>query len=84
MEYPVGIDDEYWETPDPITAWKQPSDKPALADCSRLSIRLLEILAFTLRAVVRFKLLQRFNLSDNNTFVVLYAQITNNARPFGA
>ena len=45
VEYPVGIDDEYWETPDPITAWKQPSDKLALADCSQLSIGLLEILA---------------------------------------
>jgi hypothetical protein len=51
LDFPLGVDDEYWEIPDP-TAWKQPSDKPALTDYSRSNLKLLEILAFTLRSTV--------------------------------
>ncbi|KAL1728789.1 fungal-specific transcription factor domain-containing protein, partial [Schizophyllum commune] len=48
-EYPVECDDEYWDTGDPETSWKQPEGKPSFATCSVFNLRLLEILTFALK-----------------------------------
>ncbi|TRM69411.1 fungal-specific transcription factor domain-containing protein [Schizophyllum amplum] len=48
-EYPVECDDEYWDTGDPETSWKQPVGKPSLATCSIVNLRLLEILTYALK-----------------------------------
>jgi hypothetical protein len=53
VELPIAVDDEYWDPPDPKDAWKQPSGKPAIAEHFRAMLKLLEILTFTLRTVVR-------------------------------
>ncbi|KAF8512070.1 fungal-specific transcription factor domain-containing protein [Gautieria morchelliformis] len=73
LDFPLGVDDEYWETPDPA-AWKQPSDKPALTDYTRSSLKLLEILAFTLRSAYstpKSRLMQGLAVADWQQRVVL-------------
>lgn len=47
------VDDEYWDTGDPETDFKQPPGKPSKITAFNLMIRLSGIVARTLRTVVR-------------------------------
>lgn len=54
-EFPAECDDEFWETNDPATAFKQPKGKPSQMSYLIAQIRLTEILAFTLRTLYSTK-----------------------------
>ena len=47
-------DDEYWTNPDPALAFKQPAGIPSKIAFANCFIRLLTILAFTLRTIVGY------------------------------
>ncbi|KAH9478784.1 Transcriptional activator protein acu-15 [Psilocybe cubensis] len=51
VEYPIECDDEYWETGDPKTAFKQPQGKPCSITAFNCFIKLCEILGFALRTL---------------------------------
>lgn len=53
LDLPVAVDDEYWDPNTPSDTWKQPSGKPAMAEYFRALLKLLEILTFALRTLVR-------------------------------
>lgn len=55
VDLPIECDDEYWENPDPETAFKQPPGKPANASFFICLIKLNQILAFALRTIVRVR-----------------------------
>ncbi|KAF8205734.1 fungal-specific transcription factor domain-containing protein [Mycena galopus ATCC 62051] len=46
---PIACDDEYWEHPDPATAFKQPAGKPALSEFFNVYISLINIFTFSWR-----------------------------------
>lgn len=52
VELPVDCDDEYWNTGDPNTDFKQPLGKPSRISYFNCIIRLNQILAFALRTIV--------------------------------
>ena len=53
-ELPLAVDDEFWETDDPRTAFRQPEDRPARQVAPFiLWLRLTEITAFVLMHLVR-------------------------------
>jgi hypothetical protein len=60
VELPIECDDEYWENDDPAKAFKQPAGKPSLTTYFNCSIRLNNILASSLKMLVR--LLSPFHL----------------------
>ncbi|KAJ7589506.1 fungal-specific transcription factor domain-containing protein [Mycena floridula] len=49
VDLPIDCDDEYWEHPNPKLAFKQPPNKPSKLACFIHSIRLVEMMAATLR-----------------------------------
>ncbi|KAF7336925.1 Zn(2)-C6 fungal-type domain-containing protein [Mycena venus] len=49
VELPLEVDDEYWEHPDPVKAFKQPLGKPSLITYFIHHLRLCEIMGSTLR-----------------------------------
>ncbi|KAF5373786.1 hypothetical protein D9758_000681 [Tetrapyrgos nigripes] len=51
LELPLEIDDEFWETEDPSTAFKQPSGVPCKITGFNLWVKLTQIIAFALRAL---------------------------------
>ncbi|KAF5393252.1 hypothetical protein D9757_000764 [Collybiopsis confluens] len=52
VEPPLECDDEYWEDLDhPERSFRQPSDRPAIISCFKSHLRLVEILAFSLRTL---------------------------------
>ena len=51
-DYPLEVDDEYWEHPDPEQWFKQPTGKPSLVTAFNVFLKLKKLLAFALRAVV--------------------------------
>ena len=53
MDLPLSCDDEYLEYPDPEKAFKQPDCIPSQMDYFISMIRLIQILAFAQRALVR-------------------------------
>ncbi|KAI0824058.1 fungal-specific transcription factor domain-containing protein [Trametes gibbosa] len=48
---PIECDDEYWETGDPLTDFKQPTGKPSTVTFLNCHNQLLQILAFALRTI---------------------------------
>ena len=52
VDYPLEVDDEYWEHPDPKQMFKQPPGKPSLITAFNLFVKLNHLLAFTLRTIV--------------------------------
>ena len=52
VDYPLEVDDEYWEHPDPKQRFKQPPRKPSLVTSFNLFVKLNQLLAFTLRTIV--------------------------------
>jgi len=51
VEYPLEVDDEFWENDDPQLAFRQPSDKPSTVVAFNLWLRLTD---FTASALHRF------------------------------
>lgn len=52
LDQPLEVDDEYWETPNPEDAFKQPPDRPSTVAYFNALIRLDRILSFALRTIV--------------------------------
>jgi len=55
LDYPIECDDEYWETPDPKDAFKQPPGKPSKITYFVLTLKLAELLGFALRTIYATK-----------------------------
>ncbi|KAF8150167.1 fungal-specific transcription factor domain-containing protein [Crassisporium funariophilum] len=51
LDLPVECDDEYWENPDPEKRFKQPPNKPSTVTAFILSLKLNQVLAFSLRTI---------------------------------
>ncbi|KAF9001492.1 fungal-specific transcription factor domain-containing protein [Cyathus striatus] len=51
VDYPLEVDDEYWDHPDPAMRFKQPPGKPSSVTFFNLFLRLHQVLAFTLRTI---------------------------------
>ncbi|KAH9851368.1 fungal-specific transcription factor domain-containing protein [Lenzites betulinus] len=51
VEPPIECDDEYWETGDPATDFKQPAGKPSTVTFLNCHNQLLQILAFAMRTI---------------------------------
>ncbi|KIY44463.1 hypothetical protein FISHEDRAFT_26436, partial [Fistulina hepatica ATCC 64428] len=60
VDLPIEVDDEFWDTGDSLTSYKQPPSKPSTMAFFPCYIRLTEILAFALR-----------NLYCTNKYLVL-------------
>lgn len=60
IRYPMEVDDEYWDPPDPDQAWKQPPEKPAVASTFVAWIRLTRIVEMTLRTIYTINRTQLF------------------------
>jgi hypothetical protein len=76
LDPPIECDDEYWDHPDPEKAWKQPPDKPSYITAFLLMLKLMQLLAFTLRTVVSIHIPGRLLYSLNNlSTAVFYQQI---------
>lgn len=52
LDFPAECDDEYWENPDPKLAFKQPAGKPSYMAAFVSLIKLMKLLAFSLRTIV--------------------------------
>lgn len=55
LDYPIECDDEYWETPDPKDAFRQPPGKPAKITYFIWAIKLVKILGFAHRTLYATK-----------------------------
>jgi hypothetical protein len=53
LELPIECDDEYWEHPDPAQAFKQPPGKPSVIAYFNCFLKLNQVLAFSVRTIVR-------------------------------
>jgi hypothetical protein len=51
-EYPLEVDDDFWENDNPQLAFVQPSDKPSTVITFNLWLRLTDFAASTLQSVV--------------------------------
>ena len=51
-DYPLEVDDEYWERPGPEQWFKQPVGKPSFVTAFNVFLKLKKLLAFALRADV--------------------------------
>lgn len=60
VDLPVEVDDEYWEHPDPSQRFQQPPGKPSVITYFVLQIKLMRILSFCLRTIVRVYSLMLF------------------------
>ena len=52
LDLPIACDDEYWETGDPATAFKQPPGHPSKIEFFNHYLKLMEIYTATFSAVV--------------------------------
>lgn len=66
VELPAACDDEYWENPDSTLAFKQPEGMPSKVTFFNVSMRLSDILAFTLRTIYAVGKFKAF-LAKSNT-----------------
>ncbi|KAJ7753042.1 fungal-specific transcription factor domain-containing protein [Mycena maculata] len=55
LDYPVECDDEYWESADPTTAFKQPPGKPSVVSYTIAYLKLIEILRMAQRTIYLVK-----------------------------
>lgn len=53
IDFPIECDDEYWNHPDPSLDFKQPPGRPSAMSFFNCYLRLMDILAYTMRFVVR-------------------------------
>ncbi|KAJ6515140.1 fungal-specific transcription factor domain-containing protein [Mycena vitilis] len=51
LEFPIDVDDEFWETPDPADAFQQPIGTPSRISAFIVHLRLCQVLSFALRTV---------------------------------
>lgn len=54
LDLPLEVDDDYWETGDPETDFRQPPGRPSKISAFNLLLRLMQILAFSLKTIVSF------------------------------
>jgi hypothetical protein len=52
VEYPLEVDDDFWENDDPQLAFVQPSDKPSTVIAFNLWLRLTDFAASALQSLV--------------------------------
>ncbi|KAG6919334.1 hypothetical protein DXG01_006880 [Tephrocybe rancida] len=55
VDLPIECDDEYWEHTDPALAFQQPPGKPSVIAYFNCYIRLMDILAYAMRAIYSVK-----------------------------
>ncbi|KAI5890058.1 uncharacterized protein SCHCODRAFT_02690076 [Schizophyllum commune H4-8] len=60
IRYPMEVDDDYWDPPDPALAWKQPPGKPAVSSTFVAWIKLTRIMEMTLRTIYTINRTQLF------------------------
>lgn len=65
VDYPLEVDDEYWEHPDAKQRFKQPPGKPSLVTAFNLFVKLNQLLAFTLRTIVSLQCSKTVSLADS-------------------
>ncbi|KZV64204.1 hypothetical protein PENSPDRAFT_690958 [Peniophora sp. CONT] len=51
LEMPIDVDDEYWVTPNPEDAFKQPEGKPSKMTAFICQLKLCQVLGFALRTI---------------------------------
>jgi hypothetical protein len=54
LGFPLEVDDEYWETGNAETDFKQPDNVPSKLSCFTQFLKLAEIIAFAAKTLVRF------------------------------
>ncbi|KAJ6507176.1 fungal-specific transcription factor domain-containing protein [Mycena vitilis] len=59
VDYPVEVDDEYWEHPDPAKRFRQPEGKPSVYSFIVVYIKLTEILGTAQKIIYSVKRAQR-------------------------
>ncbi|KAK7005955.1 Zn(2)-C6 fungal-type domain-containing protein [Favolaschia claudopus] len=59
IDYPVAVDDEFWDHPDPTKRFKQPEGKPSVYAFMTPYLKLLEILGAAQRTIYSVKRAQR-------------------------
>ena len=64
VDFPIECDDEYWVTPDPEKAFKQPEGKPSTAAFFVSTLRLKQIQALALRTIVRDFYPREYSVTD--------------------
>lgn len=61
VDLPLECDDEYMEHPDPQQRFKQPAGKPSVISYFVAQIKLMRLLSFCLRTIVRITCLANFH-----------------------
>ena len=54
LDFPLDVDDEYWENDDPEKAFKQPPDIPSTMSFFISCLKLSQIKSLTLRTIVSY------------------------------
>ena len=65
LDLPLEVDDEYFESPNPALAFKQPPNKPARVAYFAAATKMSRILGYALRTIVRFI----FHISNNRSLL---------------
>ena len=65
LDLPLEVDDEYFESPNPALAFKQPPNKPARVAYFAAATKMSRILGYALRTIVRLI----FYISDNRSLL---------------
>ena len=74
VELPVDCDDEFWETGDPATNFKQPNGRPSRMAAMIQHIQLAHIISFALRTLYGTKKSRQAlgnNINDQKSIAIL-------------
>lgn len=52
MEYPLDVDDEFWDTGDPATDFVQPLDRPSKISVFVCLLKLVKVIARSMKVIV--------------------------------
>jgi hypothetical protein len=52
VEYPLDVDDEFWDTGDPATDFVQPSDQPSKISVFVCLLKLVKVIARSMKIIV--------------------------------
>ncbi len=66
VEYPILCDDEYWETGNPATDFKQPTGKPSKMEAFVALIKLTQITSISLRSVFGIRTVKEASSIQSN------------------
>jgi hypothetical protein len=80
VDLPLECDDEYWEHPNPDMAFKQPPGKPSVIAYFNSYLKLNQVLAFSLRTIVRWLISYLEDLTSHFLGPVFNQQIEGSSR----